>query len=147
MNPRVTLSALMLGIICLAPRLEADDPASQSSDEAKVRERTQAYQEALRILDLQTAYRMETGALDGSLTANAFRRRIMARPSELIDYEIKAVAVENGKATVEFQGRYQYPQLHAPVTASSRVEWSLIDGQWYRNTVERGLGHPGAKKQ
>ncbi|WP_295402332.1 hypothetical protein [uncultured Thiocystis sp.] len=116
----------------LAP-LYAEEASPPDAEQARVEQRVRAYLDALKIQDLHTAYRMESGAVDGTLTADAFFRRFKSSPSVLLNYEIQKVTMESDKATVEFSGTYQYPQLHEPATMPRRAEWVLIDGEWYHS--------------
>lgn len=143
MMPRRILFILFLSIAGFIASVSAADSAPQSSvttiEQAQVEQRAQTYLESLKIRDLQTAYQMESGSTDGSLTADAFRRLMTSAPAELLDYQIRKVSIEDVVATIEFNATYQYPQLHDPYTSPRRFYWMLIDGQWYHKSNGQGL--------
>jgi hypothetical protein len=110
----------------------SDKPAAAANDSsAQVEQRARLYMEALKIQDLQTAYKMYSGALDKTLTAADFWQRINASGSILLEYEITNVSVEDGKGTVQLNATYQYPQLREPLSSPRSLTWILIDGEWY----------------
>lgn len=130
MMPKILVLSLL---VVFSGFVAADEIPPQPAEQLQVEQRARAYLDALKLRDLHTVYRMESGALDGTLTADAFHRRIKSTGAVLLDYQIRKVSLEeSGKATVEFDATYQYSQLHEPTTMPNRSQWVLIEGQWYR---------------
>ena len=140
MMPKIVQFLLILAFAGFLVPLYAEEASPPNAEQARVEQRVRAYLDALKIQDLHTAYRMESGVLDGTLTADAFHRRFKSTASVLLDYEIQKVTLESDQATVEFSGTYQYPQLHEPTTMPRRAQWVLIDGEWYHKSGQRQAG-------
>lgn len=118
-------------LICFGPVSAQEKP--EVSAEQVLTERAHQYWEAIKLNDLSTAYRLESGSLNGALTASAFRQGL-ARAAPLIDYQINGVRIDGSGAQVDIRVRYKLPQLRDPVTWNRSNPWVLIDGQWYHQT-------------
>jgi hypothetical protein len=100
-------------------------------DENQVRNRTVAYLDALRINDLATAYLMEAGSLDGTLTPLAFRQTVIPHNGALMDYEIISIIIDIDEANVEANVSYQLPGLRKPYKTQKQMKWINHDGVLY----------------
>ena len=132
---RTLMLSLLLaaGVATAAP--SADEASAGSNTQApQVEQRARAYLDALKAQDLHTAYWIQAGARDKSLSAAAFRRRVTANKAILLDYQIKEIAVESDQARVAIDATYQYPQLREPLSMPRTLQWVLIDGDWYLRT-------------
>lgn len=126
---KIVLFFLIVGLV--AP-IQADETSQATAAQPQVEQRVRNYLDALKIRDLQTAYQMESGSLNGTLTADAFYRYMTSSSADLLSYEIQSVSVEGEKATVELTATYKYPQLSQPTSMPRKSHWLLINGQWYR---------------
>lgn len=116
--------------------LQAADVGVSTDDRTQVELRVRAYLDALVAQDIQTAYQMQSGARDKTLTASTFQQHMSSATSVLVDYEIQDVTVESDKATVEINASYRYPQLYEPLNMPRREAWIRIEGEWYRQPME-----------
>lgn len=102
---------------------------------ARLEQRVNAYFTALKINDLATVYSFESGAQDGSLTADLFYRLVTQSGGRLIDYKIEGIEINDNTATVKAEVTYEYPQLHKPYTRTHSSQWIMIDNQWFRKSA------------
>jgi len=130
------LSLPVLILVVFSASLVAGD-LSESSEQSRLEQRIHTYLEALVIQDLQTAYRMETGSRDGSLTAYAYYRQFATAPAIIAKYSLDAVQINGDSATAEVSLSYDYPQLHDLYTKKRSLTWVLIDGDWYFKTPDK----------
>lgn len=109
-------------------------------DEEKVRASATAYLEAIRLNDLATAYRMEFGSQDGSLSPLGFRE-ILPR-GVLLSYAITSVSLVDGEAIVEADVSYQLPQMRTPYQTKRQMRWLAEEGKLYHKSKppQQGLG-------
>jgi hypothetical protein len=114
-----------------APKQAVLPPSASPSvlDEATVRASATAYLEAIRLNDLATAYRMEFGSQDGSLSPLGFRD-ILPR-GVLLSYAITSVTLVDGEAIVEADVSYQLPQLRKPYQTKRQMRWLAEEGKLY----------------
>ncbi|QIK38611.1 hypothetical protein GWK36_12160 [Caldichromatium japonicum] len=120
-----------LSVILLFTQGCADSPTEAR---ARLEQRVNAYFTALKINDLATAYRMQSGARDGSLTADLFHRLMTQSGGRLINYKIEDIQIEGESATIKAELTYQYPQLHQPYIRSRSSQWIMLDGDWYHKS-------------
>lgn len=131
MSRKLILILLSLTLTFAFIQVHADSP---SDPRAALEQRVNVYLTALKINDLATAYGLESGARDGTLTADEFHRRATQAKALLLDYAIEEVQVEGDSGTVKVKMTYQYPQLHKPYTTERSSQWIILDGQWYYKT-------------
>lgn len=124
-------SCLLLALAAGASASSDDSAASSTLTEDDVRERSRAYLEAMRLNDLATAYAMELGAVDGTLTPLLFRQRAVGAGRAVREYEIQTVEVDGDIAVVEAKVTYRYPQLLKPYETLEQFEWVARDGELY----------------
>lgn len=134
---KILLGLFLTSLLFLQAHAQTASDASNPS--ATLEQRINQYLTALKLNDLATAYKMESGSLDGTLTADTFHRLATQSSAQLIDYKIKAIAVENDSATVDLDVVYQYPQLHKPYETTRKASWKKIDGQWYQQSSKPKL--------
>jgi len=109
-------------------------------DEEALRISATAYLEAIRINDLATAYQMEYGSQDGSLSPLAFRE-VLPR-GVLLNYTITSTSLVDGEGIVEADVSIQLPQLHSPYQTKRHMQWLVQDGKLYHKSKppQQGLG-------
>jgi hypothetical protein len=100
---------------------------------ARLQQRVSDYWDAIEVFDLYTAYGMELGAKNGSLTPSEFRRRQGATDWELVDYRIERIETDDGSAEVALELTFDVPQLGKQLTRPAIGRWSYADGDWYRD--------------
>ena len=122
------LSILGMLVLCLGGC--AGTPA-KAPEQALV-ERAHAYWDAVKLRDMSTVYHLESGALDGTLTADALQSKVSK--STLISYEFKQIQIHDKDAEIEVDAKYYLPPMHKPIAFISKGHWVLIDGQWYHRT-------------
>ena len=122
------------------PAVTAPSAPSPVLDEEVLRTSASAYLEALRINDLATAYRMEYGSQDGSLSPLAFRE-ILPR-GVLLSYAITSSSLENSEGMVEADVSVQLPQMRTPYQTKRQMQWLVEDGKLYHKSkpLQQGLG-------
>ena len=121
---------LVLGMLVLCLGGCAGTPA-KAPEQALV-ERAHAYWDAVKLRDMSTVYHLESGALDGTLTADALQSKVSK--STLISYEFKQIQIHDKDAEIEVDAKYYLPPMHKPIAFISKGHWVLIDGQWYHRT-------------
>lgn len=131
MSRKLILILLSLTLTFAFTQVHADSP---SDPRAALEQRVNAYLTAMKINDLATAYGLESGARDSTLTADEFHRRATQANALLLDYAIDEVQIEGDSATVKVKMTHQYPQLHKPYTTERSTQWIILDGQWYYKT-------------
>ena len=112
--------------------LPASLPTSPILDEEVLRNSATAYLEALRINDLVTAYWMEYGSQDGSLSPLAFRE-LLPR-GVLLSYAITSASLVNGEGIVEVDVSTQLPQMRKPYQTKRKMRWLVEDGRLYHKS-------------
>ncbi len=122
------------------PAMTPSSATSPVLNEEALRTSATAYLEALRINDLATAYRMEYGSPDGSLSPLAFRE-ILPR-GVLLSYAITSSSLDNGEGIVEADVSIQLPQMRTPYQAKRQMRWLVEDGKLYHKSKppQEGLG-------
>jgi hypothetical protein len=97
-----------------------------------LRARASSYLEAIRINDIASAYRMELGSGDGSLTPLRFNQ---IRPGgRLWDYAIEEALIENGEGVVKTKVRVILPQMRTPFVTTWDMRWVIQDGVLYHKS-------------
>ena len=110
---------------------KADASVQIEPSEQRVRDRANAYLEALRLNHLAGAYRMEAGSLDGSLTPLVFRALAIPFTGTLLSYTITAVTLQGEDAVVDADVSYQLPQLRKPYATKISMHWVTQNGDYY----------------
>ena len=112
---------------------------SRQLHEKQLEARAHAYWEALRLNDLQTAYRMETETATGHLLPHEVEVR-RGFGMKVGSYTLSNIAVNGPTATLDvavmltmadFQGK-TFPG------GTLKDQWSLIDGVWYHGSTQPG---------
>jgi hypothetical protein len=96
-------------------------------------QRAHQYWDAIKVNDQVTAYRIESGSIDGTLTPHAFRRDFSGS-GRLVDYQFNQVRITGDQAVIDIRVAYELPQLRNPVTWDKAIAWTLVDGQWYHKS-------------
>lgn len=110
---------------------KADSPAQATHSEQRLRERANAYLEALRINDLASAYRLDAGSLDGTLTPLVFRDSAIPLTGSLLSYTITSVSLQGDDAHVEAEVSFQLPQLRKPYETKMAMHWVTKNGDFF----------------
>lgn len=113
-----------------APTLAA---AAEESAAARLQQRVTDYWDAIEVFDLYTAYGMELGAKNGSLTPSEFRRRQGGTDWELVDHRIERIETDDGSAEVALELTFDVPQLDKRLTRPATDRWTYAEGDWYRD--------------
>lgn len=121
---------------------KADAAAQIEPSEQRVRDRANAYLEALRLNHLAGAYRMEAGFLDGSLTPLVFRESAIPFTGTLLSYTITAVSLQGEEAVVEADVSYQLPQLRKPYATKMSMNWVIQNGDYYHQLQQPPEANP-----
>jgi hypothetical protein len=95
-------------------------------------ERAHTYWDAAKLHDMATIYHMESGALDGTLTADALQSQVSK--ASLLSYEFKHVQIHDKDAEIKVDAKYYIAPMHKPITIIRTEYWVLIDSQWYHRT-------------
>jgi hypothetical protein len=114
-------------------RSEGEQPSTNLNEQA-VRDRATAYLEAIRVNDLAGAFHMESGSLDGSLSALRFREELFTRRGSLIKYQISAVTIEGDEALVEAEVILDRPPMRKPYHTTNSMRWIVRDGKLYHKS-------------
>jgi hypothetical protein len=125
-----TLVLLVAAI--LAPVTPGSVFSGEQPDRARLDERVAAYWDAIRIRDLATAYALELGSVDGTLTADTFRRRADKNVWDVVRFETKAVEIDGDDARVEIDMVVRAPQIAKPLNRTRSDRWVFSKGDWYR---------------
>lgn len=97
-----------------------------------VRERAMAYLDLIKINDIASAYRMEYGSADGSLSPLRFNQ---IRPGGfLLDYGIKEVQIQDGEAVVKCNVRVILPEMRTPYDTTWEMRWVMQEGTLYHKS-------------
>ncbi|EGV19386.1 hypothetical protein [Thiocapsa marina] len=123
---------LLLMAALLVPIAPASVLSGEQPDRARLDERVAAYWDAIRIRDLATAYALELGSVDGTLTADAFRRRSDKNVWDLVEYKITTVEIDGEEARLELDTVVRAPQIAKPLKRSRADRWVFSKGDWYR---------------
>lgn len=104
----------------------------RETDLNALRERAMAYLELIRINDIASAYRMEFGSGDGSLSPLRFNQ---IRPGGLLlDYAIKDVLVQDGEGVVKTTVKVVLPEMRTPYDTTWEMRWVMQDGTLYHKS-------------
>lgn len=122
-----------VGSTAPAPEAPAkpDSTGHADNSEQRLRERANAYLEALRINDLASAYRMEAGYLDGSLTPLVFRDTAIPLSGSLLSYSISSVSLQGDEGQVEAEVSFQLPQMRKPYETKMAMHWVTRNGDFF----------------
>ena len=126
------LSVLGMLVICLGGCAGTSAKPPEKTPEQALVERAHAFWDAGKLRDMSTVYHMESGALDGTLTADALQSQ-MSKAS-LLSYEFKHIQIHDKDAEIKVDAKYNLPPIHKPITIETTEHWVLIDGQWYHRT-------------
>lgn len=97
-----------------------------------LRVRAKSYLESIRINDIASAYRMELGSKDGSLTPLRFNQ---IRPGgRLWDFTVEEVFIENGEGVVKTKVRIILPQMSTTYDTTWDMRWVMQDGILYHKS-------------
>lgn len=106
--------------------------AAEAALDPALKDRVTRYLDATKARDYATLFRMESGMVEGTMTAaNAPHRTVR---SDLLSFEIKEMDVRDSDADVKVLGTFQLPQMKLPFTQTITSRWVLIDGEWYHRT-------------
>jgi len=111
--------------------------ADQDDASSALVDRVNEYWEALRLGDFTTVYRYQSAAQEGRL--DPMRARQLIPDSTLLSYTVTNTTIDGADAEVTVTGEYRLPQLKSSFKATKKGQWTLIDGQWYKQTPERFL--------
>ncbi len=91
-----------------------------------------AYLDLIKINDIASAYRMEYGSADGSLSPLRFNQ---IRPGGfLLDYGIKEVQIQDGEAVVKCNVRVILPEMRTPYDTTWEMRWVMQEGTLYHKS-------------
>ena len=97
-----------------------------------LRARASSYLEAIRINDIASAYWMELGSGDGSLTPLRFNE---IRPGgRLWDFAVEEVLIEKGEGVVKTKVRVILPEMRTPYVTTWDMRWVMQDGVLYHKS-------------
>ncbi len=137
--------ALWMGLPLAAPAQEATPTSPFEASEEMVLSQSKTYLEALKLNDLNTAYLMETGSLDGSLTPLRFREIAFQGGRALLNYQIESVTRENAHALVIADIGISVPPMRTPYPTKIRLKWVMREGKLMRETpppIDKNLLQP-----
>jgi|GEM_PF-2647269 len=126
------LSVLGMLVICLGGCAGTPAKTPEKTPEQALVERAHTYWDAAKLRDMSTVYHMESGALDGKLTADALQSQVSK--ASLLSYEFKHIQIHDKDAEIEVDAKHYLPPMHKPITIIGTDHWMLIDGQWYHRT-------------
>jgi hypothetical protein len=126
------LSVLGIMVLCLCGCAGTPAKTPEKTPEQALVERAHTYWDAAKLRDMSTVYHMESGALDGKLTADALQSQVSK--ASLLSYEFKHIQIHDKDAEIEVDAKYYLPPMHKPITIISTGHWVLIDNQWYHRT-------------
>jgi hypothetical protein len=128
MDIKTLLLFLAAVLVTIAP---ASVLSGEQPDRARLDERVAAYWEAIRIRDLATAYTLELGSLDGTLTADSFRRRSDKNVWDVVEYKTRTVELDGDEAWLELEIVVRAPQIAKPLKRTRSDRWVFSQGDWY----------------
>lgn len=131
MMSRRHVFAVLLNLVMVTAVAAASKNAS--TPDPQLEQRIHTYMDALKSYDIYTLYGLESGSIDGTLSANSFRLRMESMPARVVACEIVNVSRDGDSALAELDVSFRYPQFGEPITTTRRVKWQLVKGQWYLN--------------
>ncbi|UHD14531.1 hypothetical protein [Thiocapsa bogorovii] len=129
MDIKTLLVLLAAVLVTIAP---ATVLSGEQPERARLDERVAAYWDAIRIRDLATAYTLELGSVDGSLTADAFRRRSDKNVWDVVEYKTTAVEIDGDEARLYLEMVVRAPQIAKPLKRTRSDRWVFSKGDWFR---------------
>lgn len=128
MNVRTALRlTAVLFLLACSVVLASDEP-----DRERLDDRIGTYWDAIRIRDLATAYALEWGSVDGTLTASAFRERWDRSTWDVLGFKVMNVEMQGGEATLDVALVLLVPELAKPLTRTRPERWVFSKGDWFR---------------
>jgi len=138
MNNRLAVTRVLISVvfslITVVVRAQEGTPPVFEASEEMVLNQTKLYLEALKLNDLNTAYHMETGSLDGTLTPLQFRERAFQGGKALLQYELGPVELEKYHAMVIADIGIAVPPMRKPYPTKMRLKWVMREGKLMRET-------------